>query len=122
MSRRGLKWAVVAASLVLILLGIHLAWERQRYRLETPKGTIRVGMTWEEVREALGPSHAFNTLDEPDGRPFYEVRRWTTGVLSARYDDGLVVEVTFSPPDGPIIRIPRPSLVEHIRSWLTGKK
>ena len=40
---------MVGASLALILLGIHLAWEQHRYRLETPKGTIWVGMTKQEV-------------------------------------------------------------------------
>src|SRR5439155_1138173 len=39
----------------LVALGTHLAWERLRYRLDTPKGTIRVGMTWVEVEAVLGP-------------------------------------------------------------------
>jgi hypothetical protein len=37
MSRSGLKWAAVGvASLALVLLGAHLAWEWHRYRLRTP--------------------------------------------------------------------------------------
>jgi hypothetical protein len=32
MSRRTWKWAIVAASLLLLLVGIHLAWDWHRYR------------------------------------------------------------------------------------------
>jgi hypothetical protein len=55
MSRSGLKWSAVGvAALVLVALGAHLAWEQHRYRLRTPRGTVRVGMTWEEVNAAMG--------------------------------------------------------------------
>jgi len=55
MNRRGLKWSAVGtAGLALIVLGVHLTWERHRYHLETPKGTIRIGMTQAEVRAVLG--------------------------------------------------------------------
>jgi hypothetical protein len=37
------------------------------------------------------------------------------------YDlDGRVAQAAFQPPDRSASRIPRPSLVEHVRSWLAG--
>ena len=42
MGTRGWKWpAVGVASLLLLVLGAHLAWEGHRYRLWTPKGAIK---------------------------------------------------------------------------------
>ena len=44
MSTRTWKWpAVGVASLLLVLLGAHLAWERHRYRLWTPKAPSASG-------------------------------------------------------------------------------
>jgi hypothetical protein len=120
MNRRTWKWAIVAANLGLVLLGIHVAWERHRYRLATPKGTIWVGMTKAEVEAVLGPA----------GGSFGQV-----GSCISNYDlGGSVVSVGYGandvaaaalwqdPTTPEYVRIPRPSLVEHVRSWFTGKR
>jgi hypothetical protein len=115
-SRRGQKWAVVGASLVLILLGIHLAWERHRYRLETPKGVIRIGMTPEQVWAVLGP-------DGYKSRP--HTLTWAFGRDSVHvdfYPGGRVSSASFNPLSGPMSHIPCPSLFQHVRSWFTGQR
>jgi hypothetical protein len=113
MNTRGFKWpAVGLVCLLLVALGAHLAWEQHRYRLVTPKGTIRVGMTLAEAREAIGSPRLYKR----DGGQ--RLLQWA--------GDGLLVEVTFG-EDGRLANawdgdtsIPRPSLLGHVRSWLPG--
>jgi hypothetical protein len=56
MSKRGWKRSAVALASLLVVLGAHLAWEQHRFRLSTPWGTVRIGMTRAEVEAVLGPS------------------------------------------------------------------
>src|SRR5262245_51125070 len=121
MNRRGLKWTVAGTvGLALVVLGVHLTWERQRYRLETPRGTVRLGMTRTEVEAVLGPA-PFKT--EPPHRPLHtEARRLGGGLVEVVYDDrDEVAEAWFRSADEVVTIIPRPSLVEQVRSWFTGK-
>jgi hypothetical protein len=124
MSRRTWKWAVVAASLVLVLLGIHLAWEQHRYRLVTSRGTISIGMTRAEVDTVLGPPQAavFGQFSD-------RAWRWEVGPdgVLVFFRDGLAVCAQLHSPDRAVVTtaeavIPRPSLVEVVRSWFTGKR
>jgi hypothetical protein len=108
------KWAVAAASLGLVVFGAHLAWERHRYRLETPQGTVWVGMTPADVQAVLGPA-----LSQADYDGFTEELWGEDGLLLVDYEGGRVTEAYWYPSGAPVVRIPRPSLVEHIRSWLT---
>jgi hypothetical protein len=125
-SRRDLKWAVPSVSLVLIVLvGTYLAWERQRYRLETSEGTLRVGMTPAEVEALLGPED--DRIRSPDlvdlrlsGRVWY-LRDGAVEVYFHRDGDGRVASATWFPVFQPEVSIPRPSLFAHVRSWLTRK-
>src|SRR5262245_59296888 len=120
MSRSGLKWAAVGlVSLLLLVLGAHLAWEQQRYRLRTPKGTVRVGMTQAEVEALLGAPHLWDV-----GGPGHFRRSWSLagGTLWVDYDsDAQVTGASFHLPAGPASYIPRPSLFGHVRAWL-GKR
>jgi len=117
----GLKGSAVGvASLLLVLLGAHLAWERHRYRLWTPQGVVRIGMTRETMRAVLGPtpfaSGQFGVI---------HLERWegSEGAVIVSYDlEGRVAHAAFQPPDRPASRIPRPSLFEVVRSWLVGKR
>jgi hypothetical protein len=125
MSKRGLKWlAGGVASLLLVLLGAHVAWEQHRYRLWTPRGAVRIGMTGEEVRALLGQS--FNSGLNASGVSQYWVidDAWS---ISVSYDDNSrVASASIFPlggPDGgPATSIPRPSLAEHVRSWLPSDR
>jgi hypothetical protein len=122
MNRRGVKWTVVAVSLALIVLGVHLAWERHRYRLETPKGIVRVGMKMAEVEavfgpawllEAMGPFKLFATLDLDEGTLFVE------------YDSArLVTAASFraASMSSATSAIPRQSLFEHVSSWFKDER
>jgi hypothetical protein len=120
MSRRNWKWAVVAASVALILVGIHLAWERHRYRLVTPKGTIWMGMTREEVEAILGPP---NLSSGSSGHT--ELLWWFKDATVKVQFDGVLWEIDLPmrfasiTGHGPekLDCIPRPSLVEHVRTW-----
>src|SRR5262249_29116536 len=117
MHRRGLKWAAAGTvGLMLVVLGVHLAWERHRYRLETPRGAIRIGMTREEVTAVLGPADEVRRgeelfevwpvwrVDGSDIKAYFDLG----GCLwHARCDDAT---------------IPRPSLFRVVRSWLTKQK
>jgi hypothetical protein len=124
MNRRGWKWVAVAASVALLLIGIHLAWERHRYRLWTPMGTIRMGMTREEVGAVLGPSR-HQVLHGGSKKPLVIGEWWesTEGTLTVDYgaDGRAARRAAFRPVSEAATTIPRPSLVEHARSWLTGK-
>src|SRR5262245_41993213 len=117
MNRRGLKWAVTGTvGLALVVLGAYLAWERHRYRVETPRGVVRIGMPSDEVeamfgaRPAVEGRHGWIVFLLPDD---LRVQVWCL--------DGRVAKVTFPQHDGTPGEIPRPSLIEHIRSWFTGK-
>jgi hypothetical protein len=112
MSKRGLKWSMVGvASLTLVAAGAHLAWEQHRYRLVTPRGTIRIGMMLEDVRAVLGPQFGGAVWVGEEG------------MLVVQLDNDVRVKgASFAMPGGiSITRIPRPSLFEHVRSWL-GKR
>jgi hypothetical protein len=121
MSRSGLKGAAVGvASLLLVLLGAHLAWEHNRVRLHTLRGTIRIGMTRAEARAILGPA---TFKGSSGGAIVFEDWAFGEWDFMVRYDDdGRVKEATFTPNGRPASRIPRPCLVEHVRSGLAGKK
>ena len=121
MHRRGLKWpAAGTVGLALVVLGVHLAWERHRYRLETPRGTVRLGMTRSEVEAVFGPA-PFKA--EPPHRPLHtEARRLGGGLVEVVYDDrDEVAEAWFRSADEVVTIIPRPSLADHVRSWFTSE-
>jgi hypothetical protein len=130
MSRRGLKWAVVGASLVLVLLGIHLAWERHRNALHTPWGTIRVGMTLAEVEAMLCPAQGprglrFESVQGEGAERTVRQNCWQLGSSWAVVDydeNGRVEGGALHSPGGAIASIPRPSLTEYIRFWITGQR
>src|SRR5262249_18294203 len=72
MNRRGLKWAAAGTvGLVLVVLGIHFAWERHRCLLETPGGTLWVGMPKESVAAVLARANGNLTdiLPPPGWQP-----------------------------------------------------
>ena len=119
MSQSGGKWAAVGvASLLLVLLGAHLAWEGHRYRLRTPEGTVRIGMTRTEVEAVFGPPVPTHIKHVPPAGPdhcFYSD-------ICVFFAGGRVESATLYKDDLPSTRIPRPSLFEAARSWLTGKK
>jgi hypothetical protein len=96
-----------------LLLGIHLAWERHRFRLETPKGIIWVGMTHEQVWAILGPSFNSEKRLEPSDTPFLELWIWEKDSVGVCFNAGRV-EWASSYTES---YIPRPSLLEHVRSW-----
>jgi hypothetical protein len=119
MSRSGLKGAAVAgAAVVLVALGAHLAWEYHRYSLRTSRGTVRVGMTSEEVTKAIGPAGPL--LFVPGGEPGYsDWRSLDDGSVTVFYgNDGRVKHARFETAAGICTAIPRPSLYELVRSWL----
>jgi hypothetical protein len=117
MSRSRMKWVAVAvAALALVAVGAHFAWEWHRYRLSTPRGAIRIGMTREEVTAVLGPADEVRRgeelfevwpvwrVDGSDIKAYFDLG----GCLwHARCDDAT---------------IPRPSLFRVVRSWLTKQK
>ena len=110
MNRRGLKWAAAGTEgLVLIVLGIHFAWEWHRYRLVTPQGTFWVGMTRAEVAAVFG-----KTLP-PTSDVFFMVIDGEFGALHFG-DNGTLREVYSC-----LGTIPRPSLVAHVRAWFASK-
>jgi len=119
MSRSGWKWpAVGLVSLLLVLLGAHLAWEWHRVRLHTPKGTIRIGMTREEAEAVFGENSAWHWR-----RDWF----WTENMhgdewVSAAFDpDGHLDRAAVGRDKQVTSRIPRPSLLQLVRSWLTSK-
>ena len=117
MSTRGWEWpAVGVASLLLVVLGAHLAWERHRCRLRTPAGTIRIGMTQTEARALFSSAAARGLSSRMD------VWHFDGYLVVAEYTEGRVETALFK-PDGQVgTPISRPSLVEAARSWLAGKK
>ena len=118
MNRRGLKWAAAGtAGLVLVVLGIHLAWECHRVRLHTPTGTVWVGMTLAEADAALGPPFTFEA-DRDNGLARYECGK---AHLAAIFRQGRLEHAILGEVGEVAVAIPRPSLVEHVRSWFTGK-
>ena len=126
MNRRGLKWAAAGtAGLVLIVLGIHLAWEQHRYRLWTTEGTLWVGMTPAEVEALLGPEDdCIRSSDLVDLRLSGRVWYLAGGAVEVYFHldgDNRVASATFYQTFQPGVTIPRPSLVAHVRSWLTGE-
>ena len=76
MGTRGWKWpAVGVGSLLLVVLGAHLAWEWHRYSLSTPRGTVRIGMTTAEVEALLGAPRQWDV----GGRPSRFRQSWSLG-------------------------------------------
>jgi hypothetical protein len=120
MSRRGLKWALVAASLVLLLLGIYLAWERHRYCLETSRGTVRIGMTQDEVRAVLGMEKGTMAEGQREWSWWGDTRDDSVRVIYG--PEWRVTGASSRSPGQAEASIPRPSLVEVVRSWFTGKR
>src|SRR5262249_31442723 len=118
MNRRGLKWTAAGiVGLALVVLGAHLAWERHRYRLETTRGVIRVGMTRAEVETVLGESDLQHRkgFGEWDGRSEVGRRaRQAVGVLSDSPDTAKEASAEAS-------RVPRPPLAEYVPSWFASK-
>jgi hypothetical protein len=138
MSRGGLKWSAVGlVSLLLVLLGAHLAWERHRYRLSTPKGVVRIGMTVDEVAAVLGPPKVWYGMFHPRPVGIYgggtfqrsaafpvEGETWflDEGVIKVGYDrNGRTDFARYTPTDQTESTIPRPSLFAVVCSWL-GKR
>jgi hypothetical protein len=122
MSRSGLKWpAVGLASLMLVLLGAHLAWEQYRVRLHTPKGTIRIGMTRTEARAVFGFAGFVEARQQALGRSAtIRTELWflNEGVVGVDFDgDDRVTDASFGPYVGSQTAIPRPSLFGYVRSW-----
>jgi hypothetical protein len=123
MGARGLKWSAVGVvSLLLVALGVHLGWEHHRYRLSTPKGTIRIGMTRAEVEAVLGPANPGServrwTLKRSEGWFLEGDRRL---LVSYDGDDRVEQMHLFGSPDEHLATLPRPSLVKHVRFWLPG--
>jgi hypothetical protein len=116
MSRSGLKVSAVAvASLLLVAVGAHFAWEWHRYRLSTPRGTIRIGMTRAEVEAVLGKVHAKDPGD---------LGVWgdSDGIVCITFVDDRAAEIKHERAGGTASRIPRPSLFEHVRAWLPGRR
>src|SRR5262249_22832987 len=130
MGTRGWKWpALGLVCLALGLLGAHLAGEQHRYRLHTPQGTIRIGMTLEQVKSVLGkPDKEWFFCLRPTPWSRCEFNPWwewkmAQGTVEIQSDsDGRVAAASFTPARGRPSTIPRPSLFEAARSWLTGKK
>jgi hypothetical protein len=122
MNTRSWKWpAVGVASLLLLALGAHLAWEQHRYRLRTPWGTVRIGMTKEEVNATLGTPH-FELLGRGIGfLESWDGDGWGATVNYGREDDRVTSALLIA-PDGSEARIPRPSLFEHVRCWLRKRE
>ena len=117
MNRSGLRWpAVGVVSLLLVVLGAHLAWEQHRYRLWTPSGTVRIGMTQAEVQEALGLPVSGGYCSRAKGLTC----SWE-GEVFVVYHDGRVVRAGGSDLGGELSFIPRRSLLGHVRSWFGGK-
>src|SRR5262249_52168283 len=122
----GWKWpAVGVMSLLLLVFGAHLAWERHRNTLHTSKGAIRIGMTEDEVHTLLGPYSYFASSVKMSGfNRFWIVD--SSWAVSVCYDDNCRVASAELFPlallgGQPKSSIPRPSLAEHVRSWL-GKR
>src|SRR5262245_53173231 len=120
MKRRGLKWTAAGiVGLALIVLGAHLAWEHHRYRLETPKGIIRIGMTQDKVRAALGTERGTRAEGQHEWSWWGDSRDTSVAVF---YDpEGRVTGASSRRTGRAEASIPRPSLIEHVRSWFTGK-
>jgi hypothetical protein len=128
MNTRGWKWSAVGlVSLPLLVLGAHLAWEHHRCRLVTPRGAVRIGMTQEEVRAVLGKPDeewlfSWRVVAPRQPLPSWEWQM-VQGTVWTQFDgDGRVDAASFTPALGRPSGIPRPSLFEHVLSWLTGKK
>src|SRR5262249_42054224 len=108
MNRRGLKWAAGTVSLALVVLGVHFWWEWHRYRLVTPYGVIRIGMTQAELEALLG-------------RPIAIGGVWNSGNdhLFVSFDDqGRLSDALFFNKASGEITLPRPSLIECVRAWV----
>jgi hypothetical protein len=117
MNTRGFKWpAVGLVCLALVLLGAHLAWEQHRYRLHTPKGMIRIGMTRAEVEAVLGKA------SQESARFGLATYEWGTAAVVVAYDrHGRVTRAVTGEGEQAAALIPRPSLVGLVRTWLTGE-
>jgi hypothetical protein len=120
MTSRAWRWAIVAASVVLIALGIHLAWEWHRYRLETPKGAISLGMTKTEVEAVLGPAKV--GAGQVGGFPNYYELGGKAVLVGYGVNDAAVLVVGLDLSTREFVRIPRPSIISQARTWLTGKR
>jgi hypothetical protein len=121
MSNRGLSFAtILVAAVALVTAVAHFAWEQHRYRLWTPKGVFRIGMTAAEVETIFGSPPYWS------GRPSRgEFRCLAGALLLVRYDERRRIErITVLPFDRSSFSghttIPRPSLFEHIPAWLAG--
>jgi hypothetical protein len=119
MSKRGLKGAAVGVSaLALVAVGAHFAWEWHRVRLHTPKGTIHIGMTRAEVKSVAGPNCLYYGCSLAAKTTYCFFDRDVTAWVKADFDQDERVERASTPDSS----IPRPSLFEHVRSWLGGKR
>jgi hypothetical protein len=118
MNRCGLKCVAVGTCLTLLLLGAQWARERQRYQLRTPNGLVCIGMTWDEVKAAIGPPAGSGSVR--GGRMSRAPRVfWDFGseTLYVRFDSaGKVDEAAMSSA-----YLPGLSLFDYIRSWFTGE-
>jgi hypothetical protein len=124
MGTRGWKWpAVGLVCLLLVALGAHLAWERHRYRLRTPRGILWVGMTKAETEKALGPPCNNPLVLALEVEKLHWGRQWLLWIGDGRRVVAVFGEggrLTDAEADG--TSIPRPSLCGHVRSWLVGKR
>src|SRR5262245_44039139 len=124
MNRRGLTWTVAGTvGLVLIVLGAHLAWERQRNALPTPRGGIHLGMTDEGVRSVLGLADYEVVLNRGicmvwDGDGWRIEAEVSLGLGGATE----LTDARLENDDRVTNLVYYPSLVEYVRSWFTGNR
>jgi hypothetical protein len=74
-------------------------------------------MTPADVEAVLGPA-----LSQADYDGFTEELWGDDWLLLVNYEGGRVAEAYFYPAGAHVVRIPRPSLVAHVRSWFTGQR
>jgi hypothetical protein len=139
MSKRRLGSLTVAVCVLLVVLGAHREWKRYRYHLRTAKGTIWVGMARAEVEAVLGPplepreskrsdcavwSDPGRVLPPAEMRAFLDSALVPEAWLGIDYDEsGLLMCARYRAGGIDSLElIPRPSLFEHVRSWLSGGK